>query len=94
MQESGRKTLLCPDALFYHDFTQRTENPPWRQLQFLLGMRYLAYKWSCPEFAHKIELLLFKRGLILKGSELPPTPRSACSYGKRKMNFDFATLRW
>lgn len=93
VQEVGRKTLLCPTALFYHDFTQRTENPPLRHKQMLVGARHLAYKWNCNDFAHKMELQLFKRGLISSGAELPAPPQTTHQYTK-KIFFGFAKKRW
>ena len=95
VQASGRKTLISPDAWFYHDFSQRASDSEFIQREKLIAARYLAYKWGNYWIGRNFERKLIRRKLISSLSKLPPRPlKSGFKNMKRKHRLSFSNTRW
>ena len=95
VQASGRKTLLSPDAWFFHDLSQRTSDSKFVQREKLIAARYLAYKWENYWTGLNCERKLRMRKLIPFFSKLPPRAKKIGHKNiQRKQRLNFADIRW
>lgn len=95
VQASGRKTLISPDAWFYHDFSQRASDSKFIQREKLIAARYLAYKWGNYWTGLNCERKLRMRKLIPFFSKLPPRPQKIGRKNiLRKQRLNFSDVRW
>lgn len=97
-KEAGFETLTCPKALFWHDLSDREEEP-WRIREVLISSRYLAHKWNNLKFKEWTENVLVERGLAFSRSELPPldeipTITDAGNISNFSKEFHYAAVRW
>lgn len=95
VQEQGYKTLISPDAWFFHDLSQRKTSSKFVQREKLIAARYLAYKWGNYWTGLNCERKLRMRKLIPFFSKLPPRPKKIGSKNiQRKQRLNFADIRW
>ncbi len=97
-RKAGFETLTCPRALFWHDLSDREEEP-WRIREVLISSRYLAHKWNNPKFKEWTENVLVDRGLAFSRAELPPlddipTITDGENIPDFSKQFHYAAVRW